>query len=124
MNAAEIVLFESKDGTVKLLVEADVSRNKVWLTQSQMALLFDTSKQNVSLHLINCFKEGELLRMESAIGRKPTPLMQSSLSATASSPKEVSSSAAGQPTYCTATSSTDPRRTSNACASSARRSAS
>lgn len=60
MNAAEIVLFESNDGTVMLPVEVDLSRDEVWLTQSQMALLFDTTKQNISLHLSNCFKEGEL----------------------------------------------------------------
>ena len=60
MNTANIVLFESADGAVTLPVEVDASHNEVWLTQSQMAILFDTSKQNISLHLSNCFKEGEL----------------------------------------------------------------
>ena len=32
----------------------------VWLTQAQMQLLFDSSKQNISLHINNVFKEGEL----------------------------------------------------------------
>jgi hypothetical protein len=32
----------------------------VWLTQAQMVELFGTSKQNVSLHINNIFKEGEL----------------------------------------------------------------
>lgn len=32
----------------------------VWLTQIQMTELFQTSKQNVSLHINNIFKEGEL----------------------------------------------------------------
>jgi len=32
----------------------------VWLTQSQMSDLFHTTKQNVSLHINNAFKEGEL----------------------------------------------------------------
>ena len=32
----------------------------VWLAQQQMAVLFDTTKQNVSLHINNIFKEGEL----------------------------------------------------------------
>lgn len=36
--------------------------NTVWLSQAQMAELFDTTKQNVSLHANNCFKEGELDR--------------------------------------------------------------
>lgn len=60
MNTANIVLFESADGAVTLPVEVDASHNEVWLTQSQMAILFDTSKQNISLHLSNRFKEGEL----------------------------------------------------------------
>lgn len=60
MNAAEIVLFESSDGVVTLPVEVDLVHSDVWLTQEQMATLFDTTKQNVSLHLKNCFKEGEL----------------------------------------------------------------
>lgn len=62
MSAAEIVLFESSDGEVKLPVEVDVAKNEAWLTQEQMALLFDTTKQNVGSHLKNCFAEGELDR--------------------------------------------------------------
>lgn len=62
MSATEMVLFESSDGAVTLSVEVDPSGNDAWLTQAQMAMLFDTTKQNVSLHLGNCFKEGELDR--------------------------------------------------------------
>ena len=54
----EIVLFESKDKKVVLSVPMD--GDTVWLTQLQMANLFDTTKQNISLHANNCFKEGEL----------------------------------------------------------------
>ncbi|MCR5249458.1 MAG: virulence RhuM family protein [Lachnospiraceae bacterium] len=54
----EIVLFETKDKEVKLNVT--IQGDTVWLTQAQMTELFDTSKQNVSLHINNCFKEGEL----------------------------------------------------------------
>ena len=32
----------------------------VWLSQSQMSELFDQTKQNISLHISNCFNEGEL----------------------------------------------------------------
>ncbi|WP_165170034.1 virulence protein RhuM/Fic/DOC family protein [Adlercreutzia sp. ZJ242] len=59
-NISQIVLFESSDGEVSLDVQAD--SETVWLNQDQMALLFDTSKQNISLHVNNCFKEGELER--------------------------------------------------------------
>lgn len=62
MSAAEIVLFESSDGEVTLPVEVDAAKNEVWLTQDQMAVLFDTTKQNVGSHLKNCFAEGELDR--------------------------------------------------------------
>ena len=54
----EIVLFETEDKAVTLSVP--VEHEMVWLTQAQMTELFNTSKQNVSLHINNCFKEGEL----------------------------------------------------------------
>ena len=54
----EIVLFETEDEKVRLTVP--IQEDTVWLTQAQMTELFDTSKQNVSLHINNCFKEGEL----------------------------------------------------------------
>ena len=54
----EIVLFETEDERVRLTVP--IQEDTVWLTQAQMTELFDTSKQNVSLHINNCFKEGEL----------------------------------------------------------------
>ncbi len=57
-DASQIVLFESSDGEVLLDVQTD--NETVWLNQDQMALLFDTSKQNISLHINNCFREGEL----------------------------------------------------------------
>ena len=54
----EIVLFESADEAISLQVEFD--GETVWLTQHQMAALFDSTKQNISLHINNCFREGEL----------------------------------------------------------------
>lgn len=54
----EIVLFETADKAVTLSVPVD--QETVWLTQAQMTELFATTKQNVSLHINNCFKEGEL----------------------------------------------------------------
>ena len=55
-----IVLFESQDKEVRLDVGFD--GETVWLTQDQMATLFSTSKQNISLHVNNCFREGELVK--------------------------------------------------------------
>ena len=54
----EIVLFETEDQEIKLNVP--IEEETVWLTQAQMTELFDTTKQNISLHINNCFKEGEL----------------------------------------------------------------
>lgn len=54
----EVVLFESEDRSVMLSVK--IEKETAWLTQAQMTELFQTTKQNVSLHINNCFKEGEL----------------------------------------------------------------
>ena len=54
----DIVLFETIDKKVTL--EVPVEGETVWLTQAQMAELFASTKQNISLHIQNCFKEGEL----------------------------------------------------------------
>ena len=54
----ELVIFETKDHAVKL--EVPVNEETVWLTQAQMSSLFQTTKQNISLHVNNCFREKEL----------------------------------------------------------------
>ena len=54
----DILLYQSPDGAIKLDVQLD--HETVWLTQAQMVELFSTSKQNISLHTRNLFKEGEL----------------------------------------------------------------
>ena len=53
----EVVLYQPDD-EVKL--EVRLEEETVWLTQAQMAELFQTSKQNISLHTSNIFKEKEL----------------------------------------------------------------
>ena len=62
MSATEIVLFESSDGAVTLPVEVDPTGNDVWLTQAQMAMLFDRSVPVISRHIKNAFDEGEIDR--------------------------------------------------------------
>ncbi|MHB1412583.1 MAG: RhuM family protein [Thermoleophilia bacterium] len=56
--ANEIILYQSPDGEIN--IEVRLERETVWLTQRQMADLFDTSTDNVGLHLKNIFNEGEL----------------------------------------------------------------
>lgn len=54
----EIIIYQP-DETLKLDVK--LAGDTVWLTQGQMVELFQTSKQNISLHINNIFKEGELI---------------------------------------------------------------
>ncbi len=54
----EIVIYKASDGSAQLDVKLE--EETVWLTQAQMLILFQTTKQNVSLHINNIFKEGEL----------------------------------------------------------------
>jgi hypothetical protein len=54
----EILLFQTEDGQTK--VEVRLENETVWLTQALMVELFQTTKQNISLHIQNIFKEGEL----------------------------------------------------------------
>ena len=55
----EIILYQREDGAVQ--IDVRVEDETVWLTQQQIAELFDTTKQNVNLHIQNIFNEGELL---------------------------------------------------------------
>ena len=41
-------------------IDVLIENETVWLTQLQMVLLFQSTKQNISLHIANIFKEGEL----------------------------------------------------------------
>lgn len=58
MNGNQIVLFESNDQEVTIPVNLD--SQTVWLSQAQMAQLFDRSIGVVSRHIKNVFTEGEL----------------------------------------------------------------
>ena len=57
-NESPIVIYEDSDKAVE--VRLDTDRDTVWLTQRQMAELFDTSSDNVSLHLKNIYGDEEL----------------------------------------------------------------
>jgi hypothetical protein len=54
----EIIIYKTKDK--KTQIEVKFENESVWLTQQQMAELFGQTKQNISLHVNNCFKEKEL----------------------------------------------------------------
>ena len=57
-NSGDIIIYQTEDGQTKIDVKFE--DENVWLTQSMLAELFDTTKQNISLHLKNIFDEGEL----------------------------------------------------------------
>ena len=65
-SQGEIVIYQTDDGLTHLDVK--ISNETVWLTQQQMAELFQSSKANVSEHIKNIFSEGEL--QEEAVVRK------------------------------------------------------
>ena len=58
MPSGEMILYTTEDG--KAAIQLRAVAGTAWLTQAQIAELFDTTKQNVSLHLRNALAEGEL----------------------------------------------------------------
>lgn len=53
-----MIIYVSKDGNVK--VDVNVQNEDIWMSQEVMANLYDTTKNNISIHLKNIFEEGEL----------------------------------------------------------------
>ncbi|GLR66602.1 hypothetical protein GCM10010909_12820 [Acidocella aquatica] len=58
MTEAKLVIFQDAGRPVE--VRLDAAHDTVWLTQRQMAEIFETSADNVSLHLKNIYETGEL----------------------------------------------------------------
>ncbi len=58
MNQGEIIIYQTPDGQTELNV--NVGEDTVWLTQAQMAELFQRDRTVISRHINNVFKEGEL----------------------------------------------------------------
>lgn len=57
-NKSELIMYETEDGTTKLDVR--MQDDTVWLTQDQMAELFQRDKSTISKHIKKIFEEGEL----------------------------------------------------------------
>ncbi len=55
---SELVLYQTEDGLVRIQLRAE--DGNVWLTQLEIAELFATTKQNVSLHAKNILEDKEL----------------------------------------------------------------
>ena len=57
---SDIILYTTEDGKTK--IDLRLEGGTVWLSQQQIADLFQATKQNISLHLINIFEDGELTK--------------------------------------------------------------
>ena len=57
-SKGEVIIYKSPEGDTELYVKLE--EETVWLSQAQLVKLFKTSKQNISLHINNIFKEAEL----------------------------------------------------------------
>lgn len=59
-NNPELVIYESKDGNIKL--DVNLENDTVWLSANQMAIIFNRDEKVVRKHINNVFNEGELDR--------------------------------------------------------------
>lgn len=76
-NNSEIIIYNTEDGLTK--VEVSFIDDNVWLTQDQMAVLFQKSKSTINEHIKNIYEEGELQQAftmkkfgNSEFSKKPT----------------------------------------------------
>jgi hypothetical protein len=60
----QLILYTSEDGQAHVQLRAN--RGTAWLSQRQMAGLFDVSPDNIGLHLKNIYDDGELQREATA----------------------------------------------------------
>ena len=59
-NKNEILIYEDKDGITK--VNVTFTDEDIWLTQSQLAEIYKTSRENITMHISNIYKDNELLK--------------------------------------------------------------
>jgi hypothetical protein len=57
-NNSEILIYQTEDGQTK--IDVRLENETVWLTQAQISELFQTTPQNITLHIRNVYNEGEL----------------------------------------------------------------
>ncbi len=61
-NYSEILLYQTEDGQTK--IDVQLEEETVWLSQVQMVELFQTTKQNVSLHIKTFTKRENLMKIQ------------------------------------------------------------
>ncbi len=57
-NKNEILIYEDKDGITK--VNVTFTDEDIWLTQNQLAEIYKTSRENITMHISNIYKDNEL----------------------------------------------------------------
>jgi len=57
-NEEQIIIYQTEDGNTQLDIQ--LKEETVWLTQKQMATLFNKGRTTITEHIQNVFKEGEL----------------------------------------------------------------
>ncbi|MCK9379099.1 MAG: virulence RhuM family protein, partial [Candidatus Moranbacteria bacterium] len=62
----KIIIYSTEDGQME--IEVNLDGETIWLSQKQMAELFDKDRKTITEHIGNVFKEGELL--ENSVCRK------------------------------------------------------
>ncbi|GAG03299.1 unnamed protein product, partial [marine sediment metagenome] len=55
---SQLIIYQTEDGQTK--IDVRLEHETVWLSQTNMAELFQTTKQNICQHIKNIFNEGEL----------------------------------------------------------------
>lgn len=58
MDENKIIIYQSEDGETR--IDVRLENDTVWLTQAQMAELFQKTPQNITMHIRNAYNEGEL----------------------------------------------------------------
>jgi len=58
MEQNQIVIYQTEDGQTQ--IDVRLENDTVWLTQAQMAELFERTPQNITIHIGNAYREGEL----------------------------------------------------------------
>lgn len=67
-NKSNIIIYQSEDGQTHIEVQMD--EDTVWLSQQQMADLYQTSRTNVVEHIKHIYEDGELVEESTCIIRK------------------------------------------------------
>lgn len=58
MEENNIIIYNTEDGKAKVILYA--KDDNIWMNQNQLAELFDTSVPNISMHIYNILRDGEL----------------------------------------------------------------